>query len=232
MMNDLTLVIPAKKESETLPLVLESLKKLKIRTIISLKNDDLDTINSIIKNKYVKVYFQSGNGYGNSLKEAINFCETKYFCIFNADGSFEQKDLFKMYNLIKNNDFVYTSRYEKTGSSEDDTLITLIGNKIFSKFGNIFFSLKISDILYTYLMGKTESFKKLNIESNDFRFCVELPIKMQISNMKYKCIPSYEHKRIAGEKKVSAFKDGFLILLEMLRLFFVFKIFRKKIIKN
>ena len=232
MMNDLTLVIPAKKESETLPLVLESLKKLKIKTIISLKNDDLDTINSIIKNKYVKVYFQSGNGYGNSLKEAINFCETKYFCIFNADGSFEQKDLFKMYNLIKNNDFVYTSRYEKNGSSEDDTLITLIGNKIFSKLGNIFFSLKISDILYTYLMGKTESFKKLNIESNDFRFCVELPIKMQISNMKYKCIPSYEHKRIAGEKKVSAFKDGFLILLEMLRLFFVFKIFRKKIIKN
>ena len=231
-MNDLTLVIPAKKESETLPLVLESLKKLKIKTIISLKNDDLDTINSIIKNKYVKVYFQSGNGYGNSLKEAINFCETKYFCIFNADGSFEQKDLFKMYNLIKNNDFVYTTRYEKTGSSEDDTLITLIGNKIFSKLGNIFFSLKISDILYTYLMGKTQSFKKLNIESNDFRFCVKLPIKMQISNMKYKCIPSYEHKRIAGEKKVSAFKDGFLILLEMLRLFFVFKIFRKKIIKN
>ena len=231
-MNDLTLVIPAKKESETLPLVLESLKKLKIKTIISLKNDDLDTINSIIQNKYVKVYFQSGNGYGNSLKEAINFCETKYFCIFNADGSFEQKDLFKMYNLIKNNDFVYTSRYEKTGSSEDDTLITLIGNKIFSKLGNIFFSLKISDILYTYLMGKTQSFKTLNIESNDFRFCVELPIKMQISNMKYKCIPSYEHKRIAGEKKVSAFKDGFLILLEMLRLFFVFKIFRNKIIKN
>ena len=232
MMNDLTLVIPAKKESETLPLVLESLKKLKIKTIISLKNDDLDTINSIIQNKYVKVYFQSGNGYGNSLKEAINFCETKYFCIFNADGSFEQKDLFKMYNLIKNNDFVYTSRYEKNGSSEDDTLITLIGNKIFSKLGNIFFSLKISDILYTYLMGKTESFKKLNIESNDFRFCVELPIKMQISYMKYKCIPSYEHKRIAGEKKVNAFKDGFLILLEMLKLFFVFKIFRKKIIKK
>ena len=231
-MNDLTLVIPAKKESETLPLVLESLKKLKIKTIISLKNDDLDTINSIIKNEYVKVYFQSGNGYGNSLKEAINFCETKYFCIFNADGSFEQKDLFKMYNLIKNNDFVYTSRYEKTGSSEDDTLITLIGNKIFSKLGNIFFSLKISDILYTYLMGKTQSFKKLNIESNDFRFCVELPIKMQISNMKYKCIPSYEYKRIAGKKKVSAFRDGFLILLEMLKLFFIFKIFKKKIIKK
>ena len=136
-----------------------------------------------------------------------------------------------MYSLVKNNDFVYATRYEKTGGSDDDTLITLIGNKIFSKIGNIFFSLKISDILYTYLMGKTESFKKLNIESNDFKFCVELPIKMVIANMKYECIPSYELKRIAGRKKVNAFKDGVLILSEMLRLFFIYKLFRKKLIK-
>ena len=231
MMNDLTLVIPAKNEGETLPLVLESLKKLNLKIIISLKNDDLETINSIIKNENIKIYFQSGEGYGNSLREAIDSCETKYFCIFNADGSFEQKDLIKMYNQIKNNDCVYTTRYEKTGGSEDDTLITFIGNKIFSKLGNIFFSLKISDILYTYLMGQTESFRKLSIKSNDFRFCVELPIKMEISNMKYKCIPSYELKRIAGKKKVNAFKDGFLILIEMLRLFFDYKLLRKKLIK-
>ena len=83
------------------------------------------------------------------------------------------------------------------------------------------FSLKISDILYTYLMGKTDSFKKLKIESNDFRFCVELPIKMQINKMSYKCIPSYELKRLAGKKKVNAFKDGLLILIEMLRLFII-----------
>ena len=230
-MNDLTLIIPAKNESETLPLVLESLKKLKLKIIISLKDDDLNTINSINKNENIKIHFQSGNGYGNSLREAISTCETKFFCIFNADGSFEKEDLFKMYNLIKNNDFVYTTRYEKSGGSEDDTLITFTGNKIFSKIGNIFFSLRITDILYTYLMGKTDSFKKLNIKSDDFRFCVELPIKMEISNMQYKCIPSYEYKRIAGKKKVNAFKDGFLILLEILRLFFIYKVLRKKLIK-
>ena len=80
-MNDLTLVIPAKNESETLPLVLESLKKLELKIIISLKKDDIDTINSIEKNENIKIFFQSGNGYGNSLREAINSCDTKYFCI-------------------------------------------------------------------------------------------------------------------------------------------------------
>ncbi len=225
-MNDLTLIIPAKNESESLPVVLKSLLSLDLKIIVSLRKNDLDTINSIIRNDKIKLFFQSREGYGNSLREAINFCDTKYFCIFNADGSFQHQDLTRMYELIKTNDFVYTTRYEKPGGSDDDTIITFLGNKFFSKLGNIMFSLKISDILYTYLMGKTDSFKKLKIESDDFRFCVELPIKMQIHNMNYECIPSYEFKRIAGRKKVNAFKDGFLILIEMIKLF-QSKFFRK-----
>ena len=34
------------------------------------------------------------------------------------------------------------------GGSEDDTIITLIGNKIFSFLGKILFSLNLNDILY------------------------------------------------------------------------------------
>ena len=230
MTSDLTLIIPAKNEKESLPIVIDKIKKFDHRITVSLKKDDKETINSIKNISNIKIFFQSGKGYGNSLNEAINSCKTKYFCIFNADGSFDPNDLIKMYNLIENNDFVFTTRYKYPGGSEDDTFITYIGNQIFSKLGNLFFSLSISDILYTYLMGNTESFKKLNLEFNDFRFCVELPIKMQISKMKYLCIPSYEKKRIAGKKKVDAFKDGFLILLEMIRLFVIFKLFRKKII--
>ena len=224
-MNDLTLIIPAKNESESLPRVIDSLKNLTCKIKVSLQVNDKATIDSI-SNKNLEIFYQSGKGYGNSLNEAINDCKTKYFCIFNADGSFEHKDLFKMYELIKENDFVYTTRYEAGGGSEDDIIITYIGNKFFSKLGNILFSLKISDILYTYLIGRTSSFNLLDIKSNDFRFCVELPIKMQSLNMKYECLPSYEKKRIAGKKKVNAFIDGFLILLEMIKLFINIKIFR------
>ena len=199
-MNDLTLIIPAKDESDSLPQVLDSLKNLSCKIKVSLKNNDKKTIDSI-NNKNIEIFYQSGNGYGNSLREAINDCKTKYFCIFNADGSFEEKDLFKIYKQMQENDFIYTTRYETGGGSDDDTIITFIGNKFFSKLGNLLFSIKISDILYTYLMGRTSSFKSLGVQSNDFRFCVELPIKMQMALMKYKCLPSYEKKRIAGKKK-------------------------------
>ena len=218
-MKDLTLIIPAKNESESLPTVLESLKDFDCKIIVSLQEDDYKTINSI-KNYNVKIVEQKKRGYGNALIDGINSCDSKFFCIFNADGSFDENDLSKMYDLNLNNDFVFTSRYQKNGGSDDDTVITYIGNQIFSALGRVLYSLKIDDILYTFLMGKTESFKKLDIKQNDFRFCVELPIKMKKMDMLYTSIPSYEKSRIAGVKKVNAFKDGFLILKEMLLLFF------------
>ena len=225
-MNKLTLVIPAKKESETLPRVIEQLKGLECKILVSLPSDDIETIESI-KNFNVVIHKQTGTGYGNSLIEGINNCQTEYFCIFNADGSFEKNDLKKMYELCSNNVFIFASRYLKNGGSDDDTIITFIGNKFFSLLGKLLFSLKLNDILYTFVMGKTNKFKKLNLVSNDFRLCVEFPIKMKIWNFKYNSIPSFEKKRIAGKKKVSALKDGFLILIEIIKLFINLKILNK-----
>ena len=216
----LTLIIPAKNENESLPMVLNSLKKFNYNIIVSLSGHDYETINSIKNYDNVKILKQSAKGYGNALLEGINACKTKYFCIFNADGSFDENDLPKMLELNYQYDFIFTSRYSSGAGSEDDTIVTYLGNQIFSLLGRIFFSLKISDILFTFVMGQTESFKKLNVTNTDFRFCVEFPIKMKKKKMKYFSISSYEKKRIAGFKKVNAFKDGFLILLEMIRLFF------------
>ena len=216
----LTLIIPAKNESESLPMVLNSLKKFNYNILVSLSGHDYVTINSIKNYDNVKILKQSAKGYGNALLEGINACKTKYFCIFNADGSFDENDLPKMLELNYQYDFIFTSRYSSGAGSEDDTIVTYLGNQIFSLLGRIFFSLKISDILFTFVMGQTESFKKLNVTNTDFRFCVEFPIKMKKKKMKYFSISSYEKKRIAGFKKVNAFKDGFLILLEMIKLFF------------
>ena len=81
--------------------------------------------------------------------------------------------------------------------------------------------LKISDILFTYVMGKSESFKSLKINSRDFTFCVEFPIKAKRQKSKYQTMPSFERTRIGGIKKVNAFKDGLLILIKMIKMFFI-----------
>jgi len=119
-------------------------------------------------------------------------------------------------------DFVFTTRYKRPGGSEDDTIITYIGNKFFTFICQILFRLNISDVLFTYVMGRAEVFKKLELKSNDFTFCIELPVKAKLNNYKLADLPSFERSRISGKKKVNEFKDGFLILISIIRLF-IFK---------
>ena len=221
-MDDLTLIIPAKNEAESLPIVLNELKKYNYKTDIVLHATDIGTI-QVIKEYDVNIVYQDNLGYGDALIHGVKQCKTKYFCIFNADGSFNPSEIKKMYEALqtKKLDFIFASRYQAGAGSEDDTLVTLIGNKIFTLFGKIFFRLPITDILYTFVLGKTDNANQLDLKQKDFTFCVELPIKIKKTNMKMMAINSYERKRIAGKKKVSAFKDGFLILIHMVRLFFI-----------
>jgi hypothetical protein len=219
-MENLTLIIPAKFESEALPKVLKELQLYKCKKLIVLDKKDTKTISSINEITGINILYQNKEGYGAALIEGVKNCSTDFFCIFNADGSFDPKELICMYKQLETCDFVFGSRYQINAGSDDDTIITKIGNFFFSKIGQIFFKLPITDILYTFVMGKTAKAKLLELTMLDFSYCVELPIKAHKNNMQLKSIPSFERKRIAGEKKVNAIKDGFLILKSLFFLYF------------
>ena len=222
-MLDLSLIIPAKYESESLPIFLKEINFYKCKKIIILEKSDLDTINSVKNFTDIKIHFQKNKGYGAAITEGVSIIDTKYFCIINADGSMNPIYLKKMLYQLENKDidFLFASRYEKPeGGSDDDNLVTLVGNFLFTFLGNFFFRLNISDILFTYVMGKTSMFKSLDLSSKDFTLCVELPIKAKKKGYRLKTIPSFERSRIAGRKKVNAFLDGLLILIKMIKMFF------------
>ncbi len=222
-MLELSLIIPAKYESESLPVFLKEIKNYKCKKIVILEKSDTDTINSLKSFKDVKIHFQHSKGYGAAIVEGVNIVDTKYFCIINADGSMNPIYLEKMFQKIENQniDLLFASRYEKPGGgSDDDNIITLFGNYFFTFLGNLLFKLNISDILFTYVMGKTFNFNMLKLSSKDFTLCVEMPIKAKKKGFKLSTIPSFERRRIAGIKKVNAFRDGLLILIKMIKMFF------------
>ena len=222
-MKELTLVIPAKDEAGCLPRVLDELKNFDCKKIIIIPETDLNTRNSI-KNFDCKIITQKAGGFGRALILGIGEVETNFLCIFNADGSFDPQYLKNMYNELLNNcDFVFNSRYENSGGSDDDTFLTLVGNRIFTFICNLLFRLNISDVLFTYVMGKTLAFKSLDLKRKDFRFCIELPVLAKFKKYKFISKPSYERSRLTGRKKVNELKDGFLILLCIFKMF----IFRK-----
>jgi len=69
-------------------------------------------------------------------------------------------------------------------------------------------------------MGDTQKVISLNLTQRDFTLCVELPIKAKRNGLSITDIAANEKSRIGGTKKVNALRDGFLILLHMIKLFF------------
>ena len=131
-MSELTLLIPANKEAESLPIFLKELEKYNYKKLVVLQSEDKETIESISDFQDVEICVQEKRGYGSALIEGIKKIDTNFFCIINADGSMNPKYLEEMLNLCKNQDLVFGSRYLKGGGSDDDDFITFIGNKIFS----------------------------------------------------------------------------------------------------
>ena len=75
-MDDLTLIIPAKEEPNSLPKVLDEVKNLNLKKLVVLAKDDYETIDAI-KNYDCEILFQNGTGYGNAIREGINHSKTK-----------------------------------------------------------------------------------------------------------------------------------------------------------
>ena len=127
-MNDLTLIIPSKKESESLPIFLKELEIYNFKKLIVLEKNDIETKESISNIKNIEILEQKKIGYGNALIEGINATTTNFCCIINADGSMDPKYLHEMLNRCQNTDFVFTSRYSNGGGSDDDDIITTRDN--------------------------------------------------------------------------------------------------------
>ncbi len=216
-MKNISLIIPAKNELESLGKTIREILSYKfvneIIVVVDSKND-----NSIkaVKKYDVKIVIQKKRGYGSAIIEGFNYSSNEYGCIFNADFSFNPQYLKLMINKTNKYQFIFGSRYIKNGSSDDDTIITFIGNKIFTFMAKLLLKIKLSDVLFTYVLCNVKNFKKLQLKENDFRLCIELPLKVENNDFKYTEIPVRERKRFSGKKKVNELKDGFLILVKII----------------
>tara|TARA_B100001063_G_C16605884_1_gene473203 strand:- start:113 stop:793 length:681 start_codon:yes stop_codon:yes gene_type:complete len=220
---NLTLLIPCKNDKNNLTKVITDIKKIypNIEILVVTNNINDFDFSLIEKFNNIRQINQNKPGYGSALKTGIDNIHTKFFIIHNADGSFEVEIIQKMYDLSHQFNFVFCDRYIKNGGSYDDTILTFIGNKIFSKLSQYLLNIKLNDVLYTHVLCNTEITKSFVLKRSDFTFCVELPYKVFKFNNSAISLPTVEKKRISGKKNVNEFKDGFLILLYILKLFFL-----------
>ena len=180
MKKKVSIVIPARNEEGSLKILLKKFHKFKkyYSEIIIVDGKSTDKTIAVAKKYGCRVIKQKKLGYGDAIIQGVNQVKTRYFIIFDADGSKDPIYLKKFANQLKKNDgkIIFAERYGKNAGSLDDTLITHIGNRIFTIMGKIFFGLRLNDILHTFFLCEVSKFKQLKFKYKDFVFCVEFPI--------------------------------------------------------
>ncbi len=211
-LNDVSLIIATYNEEESIGYVLDEIKDLNIGEIIIIDKSSTDNTKNIVESYDVKFITQTKDGWGGAVKEAISQSSKDYITYMDGDGSYNPKALHEMKSLIKDFDAVFCSRYKDGAKSPDDTFIRALGNKFFTDLVRLRFKCNISDSLFFYPMFKKDILNFIELQSNDFTLCLELPVKVHQKELRYTEILSEERERYAGKTKVNALIDGLKIL--------------------
>ena len=174
------------------------------------------------KNKNFFFIFNKKNiGKGGSIKNALSITNKKYAIVFDID-EYELLDLKKVYNIIKDedHDFLVGSRILKNQKNFIYKK-NYYGVKLITAIINYLFNIKLTDSAGATKMIKLSEYKKYTFKTNKFDFEFDVLCKFAKDNKKISEFYSKYNPRTYSEgKKLRAFRDGFTILITILRNFF------------
>jgi glycosyltransferase involved in cell wall biosynthesis len=221
---DATVVIPTLNEEKNMSELLPSLRRAGFSNIVVIDGNSKDKTVEIAKRYGVNVIYQNGRGKGAALVQAFGheYLKGKLIAMMDADGSMNPNELPAFIEALEvGNDVVKGSRNLNGGGSEDMSIIRRIGNTFFVVLTNLLWSANYTDLCYGFAVFRNDAVKKLypNLRSKNFEIEAEIFIKAKKLGLRIAEVPSIERKRRHGKSNLNALKDGFRILITIVREF-------------
>ena len=212
MKNNLSIIIPAYNEEESLKLYLPKLikfcelNKFQLIIINDGSNDKtLDLCNVYAdKSEIINVVSHKVNkGYGGAIKTGIETANTEYIITIDADGQHNLKDVENLHKEIQlsNADMIIGSRE----SYKDKSKFRGIGKKIIRGFANLLMKIEVFDINSGMKIYRTDLAKKYTNLCPDGMSYSDT-ILLVFINFKHKVIevPISINDRISGVSTIGA----------------------------
>ncbi len=161
-------------------------------------------------------------GKGGSIKKGLSVTDKEYAIIFDID-EYELSDLRKIYDIINREDFDFLvgSRIFKNKANFIYKK-NYYGVKFLTFIINFLFNLNLTDAAGATKMIKMSEYKKYFFLTN--KFDLEFDVLCRFAKNKKKISEfhsNYEPRTYKEGKKLRAFKDGFTILIVILKNFFL-----------
>jgi glycosyltransferase involved in cell wall biosynthesis len=218
----ITLLMPVLNEIDGLKLIVPQLDHSLFDDILVLDGGSTDGSVAYAVSQGLRVERQRRQGLGPGVFDAIQDMKTTYVIEFSPDGNCLVDRLGDLVaKLNEGFDLVVVSRYLPPARSDDDTVLTGIGNFVFSRLFRWLGEFPITDVLGIY-----RGFRCDIVRSHDFeRYLVGPVLEPLVSGicalngLRMAEIPGDEPKRVGGANKKSIPYNGSCILLMFIRLF-------------
>jgi len=164
---------------------------------------------------------QTGDGLGDAYRQAVKYASSENILFFSPDGNALPEDIPKLIKKMNDGDYdiVQISRFGKNGKSEDDTLVTAFGNRMFTFIANCFFGGKLTDTLFGFKIIKKKIFEEIKLDGEFLTLEQQMSIKSMKKKLKITEIDGVEPKRIGGEAKMRPLTTGSQLSLQLIKEF-------------
>ena len=222
----LSIIIPARNESENLEDILsyfnKNLIKLDFEVLIINDFSEDNTYERakqlFEKEKSFKVYNNINKGLGGAINLGIEKSTGDKVSIMMADLSDDAKDLLKYNEIMENKkvDAVLGSRFMKNSKVLDYPIQKLILNRIFNLIVSLLFWNKYNDYTNAFKIYKKQALKDIMpLVSESFNIFLEIPLKIISRNYSYEIIPInwYGRKKGQAKFKIKELRSKYLFTL-------------------
>ena len=216
-----TVVIPTKNESIGVKEVLPKVDLNWADEWFLVDNHSTDgTIEEATKLGF-KVIQQTGKGLSNAYREGVELSHSENILFFHPDGNCKPEYIPKLIKKMDGGDYdiVQISRFGKNGISEDDTMLTAFGNRMFTFLVNVFFGGKLTDSLFGFKIIKKQTFQRLHLDGESLTLEQQMSIKSCKYHLKTFEIDGIEPKRIGGEAKMKPLYTGYALSKQIIKEF-------------
>lgn len=218
---DVSIVIPAKNEQDSIGKVLDEISLLLMEStysfeVIVVNDRSTDKTAEVVKEypfvKLVNNCYPPGKG--AALRTGFEIARGSYLVMMDADFSHDVSDLPTMIEEIrKHNGLVIASRI--MGGSEEYTRMRAFGNIILTWFFGFFHGRYLSDALNGFKIFHRDIYWTYEYNANGYEIEIELLVNTLRLKRKVTEASARERARLGGKVKSSIVRDGTKFLLRI-----------------
>ncbi len=214
-----SVVIPTLNEAKNLRYVLPYIPGWVYEVIIIDGHSTDDTVNVARDLRPdVVVVKTDKRGKGAALCAGFEAASGDAIVMMDADGSMSPLEI-PLYvgALMCGMDYVKGSRFIQGGGTADMTTIRKLGNWGLTTVVCLLFGGGYSDLCYGYNAFWKRSLDTLELDTDGFEIETLMNVRALRAGLKIAEVPSFESYRIYGDSNLSAIRDGWRILMTILR---------------